>query len=156
MQTASNVARLIKDSEEIAALQYAESTNYQYTRNNMRVMFGTKAQEHGTMGYIKEKIWCKLDIEYNCYIPLTTEEITEFFELFNTERADTKEIELSILSDIKIGLISREEMQEQISYNSISCFISAQRLYKAKYDFHPIKVPIYELSAYELTEEEIT
>lgn len=154
VQTAMNVKRLIMDSEEIAAFNHKEGTVYEYTRNNMRIMFGTKAGEFGTRGYIKEKIWCKLDEDNNCYIPLNPEEISNFYTLFNTQKDETKEIELSILSDYKNGLISKDEMNKQIGDTSLYCFISARKTYKTTYGFYPIKVPIYEISAFELTEQE--
>lgn len=154
VQTAMNVKRLIINTDEIAAFKHKEGTVYEYTRNNMRVMFGTKAGERGTRGYIKEKIWCKLDTDNNCYIPLSAEEISAFYTLFTTEKLEAKEIELTILSDYDNGLISREEMQEQLGNNSFYCFLSARQQYKAQYGFYPIKVPVYELSAFELTEQE--
>lgn len=154
LQTAMNVKRLIIDSDEIKAFKHKEGTVYENTRVNMRVMFGTKAREGGTKGYIKEKIWCKLDEDNACYIPLNPEEIANFYSLFTTERDNSKEIELAILSDYKNDLISKEEMAKQIGDTSLYCFLSARKTYKNTYGFYPIKVPLYEISAFELTEQE--
>lgn len=154
LQTAMNVKRLIQDSDEIKALNHKEGTVYENTRVQMRIMFGTKLKEGGTQGYIKEKIWCKLDEDNISYIPLEPEEISNFYTLFNTQKDESQEINLAILSDFTNGLISKEEMNEQIGNNILYSFITARKMYKSEYGFYPIKVPLYELSAFELTEEE--
>lgn len=154
LQTAKSVSRNIKDTPEILAFKHKEGTTYEVTRNNMRVMFGTKAGESGTMGFIKEKIWCRLDGDNNCYIPLEPQEIEDLYALFKSERKEFKEAELSIMSEYEQGLISHEEMKEQVSFHVSNYFCSVKNTYKAKHDFFPVKVPRYEISAYETTEEE--
>lgn len=73
VQTAKNVSTIIKSDKEVIKLNHKESTTYEYTRVRMRTMFGTKAGERGTNGLIREKIWCHLDAENHCYIPLDDE-----------------------------------------------------------------------------------
>ena len=53
----------------------------------MRIMFGIKAGEHGTKGFISDKIWCRLDENNNCYIALTPEEIQNKANTTNLEDA---------------------------------------------------------------------
>ena len=54
IQTAKNVSRIIKDTDEIKASKHTEGTVYEYTRVRMRNMFGVKSGEHGTHGKIVE------------------------------------------------------------------------------------------------------
>ena len=155
LQTAKNVSRIIKNHDEIVKFNHKEGTVYEYTRVRMRHMFGVKAGEYGTHGTIEEKIWCRLDEENNCYIELSTEEIDEFYKIFSSEIEGIKEFEVEYLSDYENGLITREELNEAIGYLKISCFISAKEIYYTKYNFRPIKVPLYKLSAFECKETEI-
>ena len=154
IQTARNVSRIIKDDTEIVALNHTDNTRYEYTRVRMRIMFGTKAGEHGTKGFISDKIWCKLDENNNCYIELTPEEIQKFYDIYSDEKKLIQEDELTIMSDYQNGLITQEEMKTLISDTTLGAFISARTLYKEKYGYYPIKVPIYQLSAFDLSEQE--
>lgn len=154
VQTAKNVSRIIKDDNEIIALNHTDNTRYEYTRIRMRIMFGIKAGEHGTKGFISDKIWCRLDENNNCYIELTPEEIQNFYSIYNDEKQLIQEDELTVLSDFQNGLITKEEMNEQIGENVLSAFIQARMAYKALYGYYPIKVPVYQLSAFDLSEKE--
>lgn len=154
IQTARNVSRIIKDDTEIVALNHTDNTRYEYTRVRMRIMFGTKAGEHGTKGFISDKIWCKLDENNNCYIELTPEEIQKFYDIYSDEKKLIQEDELTIMSDYQNGLITQEEMKTLISDATLGAFISARALYKEKYGYYPIKVPVYQLSAFDLSEQE--
>ena len=154
IQTARNVSRIIKDDTEIVALNHTDNTRYEYTRVRMRIMFGTKAGEHGTKGFISDKIWCKLDENNNCYIELTPEEIQKFYDIYSDEKKLIQEDELTIMSDYQNGLITQEEMKTLISDTTLGAFISARTLYKEKYGYYPIKVPVYQLSAFDLSEQE--
>ena len=154
IQTARNVSRIIQDDTEIVALNHTDNTRYEYTRVRMRIMFGTKAGEHGTKGFISDKIWCKLDENNNCYIELTPEEIQKFYDIYSDEKKLIQEDELTIMSDYQNGLITQEEMKTLISDTTLGAFISARTLYKEKYGYYPIKVPVYQLSAFDLSEQE--
>lgn len=149
VQTAMNVSRLIKDDDEIKEMNHKDGTIYEYTRVRMRNMFGTKAGESGTRGYIIEKIWCRLDAENNCYIELPPEYVNEFYDLFKEEKEAVKEEQLTLYSDYTNGLITRDELNEAIGESGYSCFLSARNAFYVKYGFYPIKVPVYQLSAFE-------
>lgn len=154
IQTAKNVSRIIKDTDEIKELNHKDGTVYEYTRVRLRIMFGTKAGESGTCGTITEKIWCRLDKENNCYETLSDQEIEAFYKLFKEEKEAAKEEQLTLYCDYENGLITREELNEQIGESGLSCYLSARNTFNAKYGFYPIKVPVYELSAFEAEEEE--
>lgn len=143
VQTAANVSRIIKDHEPIRQFQHADSTVYEYTRVRMRLMFGNREGCGGTVGGIIEKIWCMLDREHNCYIPMETEQIKAFFSFIRNEnKALTKE-EAEIYNDYEIGLITKEEMNKQIGSLGFSAFLSAKKRFKEEYGYTPVKVPIY-------------
>ena len=153
IQTAKNVSRIIKDTDEIKAFNHTEGTVYEYTRVRMRNMFGIKAGEAGTHGKIVEKIWCRLRTDINLYIDIPQEEIQDFYKFFNKEKNSIKEAELTLYSDFENGLITRDELNEQIGETGLICFLTAKEKFREKYGYYPIKVPVYELSAYEATEE---
>lgn len=153
VQTAKNVSRIIRNTEEIQNLNHKDGTVYEYTRVRMRNMFGTKAGESGTTGRILEKIWCRLDSENNVYIRLEPEQISNFYDLFKAEKDDLNDYRLELLTDYDNGSISREELNEYMGDLSISCFINARKLYYDKYGFYPSKVPVYELSAFVAEDE---
>ena len=94
VQTASNVARIIKDDSEIQELNHKFGTVQEYTRLRMREMFGKYQNDGGTDGRILEKIWCRLDLEHNCYIPMPEDQIQAFYEFFYAERKASAPIEL--------------------------------------------------------------
>jgi hypothetical protein len=96
----------------VQALKHTEGTVYEYTRVNMRNMFGTQVNERGTKGMIEKKVWCKLNKEYNYYEEMTNEEIQNFFEIYSGTKESFKEVELDIFSDYQNGLITKEQMYE--------------------------------------------
>ena len=153
IQTAKNVSRIIKDTDEIKVFNHTAGTVYEYTRVRMRNMFGVKSGEHGTHGKIIEKIWCRLDSEYNCYIKIPEEKIKYLYQVYSSEKEAAKEAELTLYSDFENGLITKDELNEQIGESGLLCFLTARELFKEKYGYNPIKVPVYELSAYEATKE---
>ena len=75
-------------------------------------------------------------------------------KLFKEEKEAAKEEQLTLYCDYENGLITREELNEQIGESGLSCYLSARNTFNAKYGFYPIKVPVYELSAFEAEEEE--
>jgi hypothetical protein len=148
VQTAKNVSRIIKDDDAIKALTHAEGTIYEYTRVNMRALFGKGILEGGTTGVITEKIWCKSDLAHNVYIPMSQEQIEFLYGTFYSYKKATREEELSIFADYDSGLITKEEMTKLVSDSGLHCFLEAKNAFKAKFGFFPIKVQVYELSAY--------
>lgn len=154
IQTASNVSRIIKDTDEIKELNHTEGTVYEYTRVRMRIMFGTKVGESGTSGRIVQKIWCRLDKDNNCYELLSDHQIQEFYKLFNEKKEALNEEQLTLYCDYDNGLISKEELYERIGESGLSCYLEARKEFNKRYGFYPIKVPEYELSAFEAEEKE--
>ncbi len=148
LQTPKNVSRIIKNDKEIVALRHKDGTIYEYTRVNMQAMFGKKVLEGGSKGIITEKIWCKADFETNIYVPLTPEQIQYLYDSFHSFKDESNPDELSIYADYENGLITHEEMTEAISENGLFCFLNAKDKFKAKYNYFPIKVPVYVLSAF--------
>lgn len=148
-QTAKNVSRIIKNRKEIVDLKHKDDTIYEYTRVNMRTMFGKDVGEGGTKGTITQKIWCLPDPENNVYLPLDDTQVNFLYSTFNALKKENKQDDLSICADYESGLITKEEMQEKLSSNSLSCFIAAKGEFKCKYGYYPVKVPVYEISAFE-------
>ena len=148
-QTALNVSRIIKNRKEIVALNHKDGTIYEYTRVNMRTMFGKEIGEGGTKGIITDKIWCFSDTENNIYIALDDTQTKYLYNTFTALKRENRQDDLSICADFDSGLITKEEMQEKLSSNSLSCFIAAKKEFKAKYGHYPVKVPVYEISAFE-------
>ena len=150
IQTAANVARrLSKEDAAVKAFNHTSGTMYEYTRVRMRNMFGTRVNEGGSKGMITEKVWCRADIDNNCYIPLSQEMIEKFYELLDRSYDVRKQDEAEICNDYLCGLITRDEMYERIGERTIEAFKGARDCFKEKYGFYPIKVSVYELSAWE-------
>ena len=148
-QTARNVSRIIKNRKEIIDLNHKDGTIYEYTRVNMRTMFGREIGEGGTKGIITDKVWCVSDTDNNVYIPLNDTQVKFLYNTFAALKKENKQDDLSICADYDSGLITKKEMQEKLSSNSLSCFIAAQNEFKTKYGHYPVKVPVYEISAFE-------
>lgn len=151
-QTAMNVSRIIKNHKEIVDLMHKDGTIYEYTRVNMRTMFGRKVGEGGTKGIISDKIWCFLDKEHNVYIDLNDTQIRFLYDTFASLKGENKQDDLFICADYASGLITKEEVQEKLNDNSLSCFIAAKKEFKIKYGYYPVKVPVYEISAFDDTD----
>lgn len=148
LQTAKNVSRIIQDDKEIVALDHKEGTIYEYTRVNMRTMFGKEILAGGSYGLISEKIWCRVDMKDNIYIPLGEEHKAYLFDRFHSNRKEIEEGELSICEDHDNGLITQAEMRERISDNSFRYFLNALGDFKMRYGYRPIKVPRYVIPAF--------
>ena len=149
IQTAMNVSRIIKDNDSIKKYNHKDSTVYEYTRVNMRNMFGVKVNQGGTNGLIERKVWCKLIEEYNYYAEMSDEDIAELYNLFSTAKESAKEIELEIFCDYQNGLITKDDMYKQIGESGFRCFAEARKTFYKRYGYYPIKVPVYEISAFE-------
>lgn len=148
-QTAKNISRIIKKRKEIMDLKHKDGTIYEYTRVNMRTMFGKEIGEGGTKGIITDKVWCVPDTDNNVYIALDDTQVKFLYNTFAALKRENRQDDLSICADYDSGLITKEEMQEKLSSNSLSCFIAAKNEFKAKYGHYPVKVPVYEISAFE-------
>ena len=74
--------------------------------------------------------------------------------MFKIEKSLYSQTEIDILADLDNGLLTRKEADRIISDNCINAFISAKQSFKIKYGYYPIKVPIYELSAFEYETQE--
>lgn len=149
IQTAANVARrLQKEDAAITSLNHSSGTVYEYTRVKMRNMFGTKVNEGGSKGMIVDKVWCRLDQDNNTYIPMSEEAIQKFFEIYSKSQEVRKEYELEVFSDYQNGLITKEEAFDAIGERAIMAFKGARDKFKQDYGYYPIKVPVYELTAF--------
>ena len=149
IQTAANVARrLQKEDAAVKALNHSSGTVYEYTRTRMRNMFGTKVNEGGSKGMISNKVWCRLDADNDCYVPMSEEAITKFFEIYSQSQEVRKEFELEIFCDYQNGMLTKEEMYQAIGERNFQAYLGARESFKEKYGYFPIKVPVYEVSAW--------
>lgn len=149
VQTAANVARrLAAEDDDVISLNHAPGTVYEYTRVKMRNMFGTTVNEGGSKGMIIDKVWCRLNAEFNYYEEMSQEAINEFFAMYDSYRADNKRYELRIFNDYQNGLITKQEMYERVGEEAFNCYQQARSEFNKKYGYYPIKVPVYELSAF--------
>ena len=143
IQTAKNVSRIIKDNEPIVALNHKEGTIYENTRLRMREMFGNSLLNGGTIGGMLDKVWCGLDRETNTYFPIPDELYEKFKEIMSEERKGTIEPELELYSDYENGLIETAAFYKQVGELNFRAFLTAQAVFKDRYGFRPIKVPVY-------------
>lgn len=148
MQTAANINRIAwKNSDthptEIALLGLKCSTTGEYTRLNLREMYGTQVGEGGTDGIIEKKVWCRLDKDNDCYAEMAPETVDKFYACFDKARKDQKKSDLNIVADYDNGLITREEMRDKLEATTINAFKEGQEMFYMKYGFHPIRVPVY-------------
>lgn len=150
VQTPRNVARIIQNTDAIKAFEHKEGTVYEYTRLRMLSMFGKCIGEGGTHGGIIDKIWCRVDLEHNVYIPLSDETIREFYELFGEIRECSKDAELDLLNDFYSGLITGAELAESINTLSFSAYLTARKEFMKKHGYYPLKVPIYGLDGLDI------
>lgn len=148
-QTAMNVSRIIKEDKMVADLKHSDGTRYEYTRVRMRNMFGTVVGAGGTRGRIVDKVWCKPDIQKCIYEEISPEILNEFFEILANIKKDSAEHDASIVSDYASGLITRAEMIESIGERGYQDLVIARKVFKQKYGYYPVKVPVYEISAFD-------
>ena len=160
LQTAANMGRRAFESfaegvkTEVAKLGLAESTTKEYIRLKMREMFGTKIGESGTDGFISEKVWCKLNAEYNVYEELSDDIVKDYYEIVQTVKSEIKKEDVCMFEDYQNGLISREEYGEMLINYNTNLFAEAKKMFAAKHGFYPIKVPRYQLSAFQDNEHQ--
>ena len=82
------------------------------------------------------------------YEEMSEEAVAEFYKIYESHKAANKDYELEVFSNYQNGLISKEEMFEQVGASGFSCYQSARSEFNRKYNYYPIKVPVYELSAF--------
>ena len=145
VQTAANVARIIKDHEAIKECGYTPNTHKEYTRLGMRELFGSNHNREGRVGEMMDKIWCGLDRETNTYFPMTEEQYEVFRGMIaqNKESKDYLEEEMELYSDYLNELITKDELYSKVGKLGFNAFLLAQSQYKDQYGFRPIKVPVY-------------
>lgn len=148
VQTAKNVSRILNEHEVINAFNHTEGTVYEYTRQNMRTMFGNGRDiPYGTKGEIIERIWCRLDRERYMYIEMKPEAIEAFKSMLKKQRDKDSEYENTVIADFQAGLISKEERDDKIGESSYSGYVAAQREFCNRYGYFPLKIPVYSLFA---------
>lgn len=152
IQTSANINRIIRIDNDFVRDNYKDGTSYEYVRLRMLKYFGNKKNQGGTKGYIARKVWCKLDIDHNCYIPLSQEVLEEFYNLLGTKlNSDERKKEIAeICSSYENDLITKEERDNELGYSNYMCYEEAKNQFYNKYGFHPICVPQYEFSAWSM------
>ena len=146
IQTAKNVSRIIYEQPSIKAFNHTEGTVYEYTRRNMITMFGNgKSIPSGTKGEIVEKIWCRLNLKLNMYEEMSPEAIENFKVILKDKRQKDIEYEAEIMADYQNRLISKEEMRKLIADSSYIGYVGAQRLFRDRYGYIPLRVPVYSI-----------
>lgn len=157
LNTAVNVARIIKkDNTQIAELDYADSTTYEYTRVRIRDWFGTEIEEPGAFdekpegrkGYIAQKIWCLFNKHNNTYTPMEPAQVEEFITMISQHLKYTKEAEIKLLADYDAGTITQKEFVDTLGELKYSKYTDAKKMFKDKYGYYPIKVPEYLVYGY--------
>ena len=106
-------------------------------------MFGNSLLNGGTIGGMLDKVWCGLDRETNTYFPIPDELYEKFKEIMSEERKGTIEPELELYSDYENGLIETAAFYKQVGELNFRAFLTAQAVFKDRYGFRPIKVPVY-------------
>ena len=148
IQTAANVTRIILHNDSIKAFEHTDGTVYEYTRLNMKTMFGNGRDiPYGTKGEIIERVWCRLDLERNMYIEMKQEAIDMFKEILKAQRSKDSEYENSIIADFQAGLITKEERDDKIGESSYAGYVAAQSEFYNKYGYRPLKIPVYSIFA---------
>lgn len=145
IQTPLNVSRIIKDRPSIQEFKHADGTVYENTRLRMHKMFGVSLNDDGTHGQILDKIWCRLDAQYNIYVPIEDDKVSQFYELLRAEKVNQADLDaISIyVGDYEGGNITYEEMRKGIGEIGFSAFLRAKAQFANNNGFYPIKVPIY-------------
>lgn len=159
LQTAANIGRRAFESfgdskTKVAELGLKESTTQEYIRIRMREMFGTKIGQGGTDGYMMEKVWCRLNAEGNYYEEISDKIIKDYYEIVQTIKNEIKKEDVCMFEDYKNGLISREEYGELLINYNTNLFAEAKKKFFNKYGYYPVKVPRYQLSAWNEKEKE--
>lgn len=155
IQTSANINRIMRRDIKFVSDNYKEGTSYEYVRIRMIDYFGKKKDEGGTKGYIARKMWCKLDIDTLCYIPLSDEMIEEFYNLLgNNLNSDDKKREIAeICSSYENDLITKEERDNELGFSNYMSYEQTKSQFHDKYGFYPVCVPVYKLTAWSMSKE---
>jgi hypothetical protein len=152
--TYKDAADAIEDKQEIKKLKYAKSTNYEYTRHNMKIVLGnTRDNINGKHGRFVGRVWCKQDEKTGEYIRMPQDHIDMFYKILSqpkVELLEEQEVEMwaNAVSQRRNKEISVEEYNEIISFVSYCFYTGAVEEFKKKYGYAPYKVPAYEVLAF--------
>ena len=136
-QTGSNIARIIYVEDAIQVLDLKLSTITAYTRSNLKELLNQGYYE------LEDYRWCYLDKEANKYVVMLDSQIKELRSYFSDYHNLNKEEQEDIYSQIQQGLISKQEGQARLGENVCNGFTYGIKMFEAKYNMHPIKVPVY-------------
>ena len=136
-QTGSNIARIICIEDDIQVLDLQLSTITAYTRSNLKELLNQGYYE------LEDYRWCYLDKEANKYVVMLDSQIKELRSYFSDYHNLNKEEQEDIYSQIQQGLISKQEGQARLGENVCNGFTYGIKMFEAKYNMHPIKVPVY-------------
>lgn len=104
LQTATNLARIIKNDPRVQQYNHADDTIKGYVGTVLNKMYGTELNTGGTHGYIKQFVTATLDFKNNIYIPkaqfvnnwFSNNESKDAFDYF-TEMCDTSFSKVKLL-----------------------------------------------------------
>ena len=136
-QTGSNIARIIYVEDAIQVLDLKLSTITAYTRSNLKELLNQGYYE------LEDYRWCYLDKEANKYVVMLDSQVKELRSYFSDYHNLNKEEQEDIYSQIQQGLISKQEGQARLGENVCNGFTYGIKMFEAKYNMHPIKVPVY-------------
>ena len=136
-QTGSNIARIICIEDDIQVLDLKLSTITAYTRSNLKELLNQGYYE------LEDYRWCYLDKEANKYVVMLDSQVKELRSYFSDYHTLSREEQEDIYSQIEQGLISKQEGQARLGENICNGFTYGIKMFEAKYNMHPIKVPVY-------------
>lgn len=136
-QTGSNIARIICIEDDVQVLDLKLSTITAYTRSNLKELLNQGYYE------LEDYRWCYLDKEANKYVVMLDSQVKELRSYFSDYHTLSKEEQEDIYSQIGQGLISKQEGQARLGENVCNGFTYGIKMFEAKYNMHPIKVPVY-------------
>ena len=136
-QTGSNIARIICIEDDVQVLDLKLSTITAYTRSNLKELLNQGYYE------LEDYRWCYLDKEANKYVVMLDSQVKELRSYFSDYHTLSREEQEDIYSQIGQGLISKQEGQARLGENVCNGFTYGIKMFEAKYNMHPIKVPVY-------------
>ena len=136
-QTGSNIARIICIEDDVQVLDLQLSTITAYTRSNLKELLNQGYYE------LEDYRWCYLDKEANKYVVMLDSQVKELRSYFSDYHTLSREEQEDIYSQIGQGLISKQEGQARLGENVCNGFTYGIKMFEAKYNMHPIKVPVY-------------
>lgn len=140
--TITNINNAIYDTV-YDQLGYALSTSYEYVRQRVRKWFRAEGQDgfnfDDTIGYTKNKIWCRYDAETGQYIPLPEEQVKDLTTMLS-QRFQKIDADIQLCEDYMSELITLDELKDKITENKLTAFYSVMEEFSAKYKCVPKKV----------------